>query len=77
VEVPRVPASTNSKPAKQQTVTLELNPASGVDVLGDATPPLLWVGMDRDFTEAEAELLLARHNAHGTPIVRIVRGAKK
>jgi hypothetical protein len=70
-------SESTSKPAKQQSVTLELNPASGVDVLGDGNPPLLWVGMDRDFTEAEAERLLALRNSHGTPIVRTVRGATK
>lgn len=70
-------SESTSKPAKQKCVTLELNPASSVDVLGDGNPPLLWVGMERDFTEAEAEQLLALRNDHGTPIVRIVRGATK
>lgn len=68
----------SSKPAKhQKTVTLELNPVSCVDVLGDGNPPLLWVGIERDFTEAEAAKLLDLENSHGTPIVRIVEGATK
>ena len=59
-----------------ELVTLELNPAGGVDVLGDGNPPLLWSGVQRDFTRAEADALLALVNHHGTPTVRIVRGAK-
>lgn len=71
-----VPADAKPKP-EEKLVTLELNPASGVDVLGDGSPPLLWVGVDRDFTKAEADKLLELRNQHGTSIVRIVRGAKK
>lgn len=69
---------TDDKPGKTvaKPVALELNPASGVDVLGDATPPLLWIGVERDFTQTEADALLALRNSHGTPIVRIV-GSKK
>lgn len=69
-----------SKPTvvKPEMVTLALNEASGVDVLGDGNPPLLWVGIERDFTVAEADALLALTNRHGTPIVRTVdEGAKK
>lgn len=68
----------STKPVgKQQDemVTLELNPASGVDVLGDSSPPLLWVGVERDFTRAEADQLLALRNAHGTPLVRTHQGS--
>lgn len=68
-------ANAATKP-KLEMVTLELHPASFVDVLGDGTPPLLWIGMDRDFTRAEADALLALRNPHGTPLVRIVEGAK-
>lgn len=65
-------------PSKSDLVALELNPAGGVDVLGEGNPPLLWSGVDRDFTKSEADALLALRNEHGTAIVRIVRrGAKK
>lgn len=57
-------------------VTLTLNEASGVDVLGDSNPPLLWQGVERDFTSAEAGALLALTNRHGTPLVRIVKKGK-
>jgi len=67
-----VPADTKPKKTDDDFVCLELNPASGVDVLGSDMPPLLWVGMDRDFTRAEANDLLAMRNEHGTPVVRIV-----
>lgn len=70
-----VPADNdNAKPGKPggEMVTLELNPGSGVDVLGDANPPLLVVGWERDFTQTEADGLLALTNSHGTPVVRIV-----
>lgn len=59
---------------RDEFVTLALNPASGVDVLGDAMPPLLWAGVERDFTRAEADALLLLTNRHGTPICRIVQG---
>lgn len=65
-----------SKP-KPEMVTLALNPAAGVDVLGDGTPPLLWVGVERDFTRAEADELLRLRNQHGTAIVRTIRKGKK
>lgn len=70
-------AEAKPKNVKPEMVTLALNEASGVDVLGDGVPPLLWVGIERDFTVAEADALLALRNPHGTPIVRIVEGAKK
>lgn len=60
--------STQTK--KQKLVELELNPASAVDVLG--TPPVLWSGVRREFTEAEARDLLSLTNDHGAPIVRKV-----
>ena len=66
-----------AKPKKstdEPLVTLELHPSSGVDVLGDATPPLLLVGWERDFTRSEANALLALRNPHGAPICRIVEG---
>lgn len=62
-------ASAKSEP-KDGFIEIELNPASGVDVLG--ADPLLWEGMSRDFTQAEADALLALRNEHGTPICRIV-----
>jgi hypothetical protein len=66
-----VPATDKlSKNAK--LVLIELNPAGGVDVLGDTVPPLLVVGWEREFTPTEANELLALSNAHGTPICRIV-----
>ena len=63
-------ASDKKSVDKPEMVCIELNPASGVDVLGD--DPILWVGMDRDVTRAEAEGLLALVNEHGAPICRIV-----
>lgn len=60
----------------QDMVQLELNPAGGVDVLGDASPPLLRSGEVREFTSTEAAGLLALVNEHGTKIVRIAQGAK-
>lgn len=71
-----------AKPAKSDNesvddmVSLELNPSGCVDVLGDE--PVLWLGMYRDFTRAEAKALLALRNEHGTPICRIrISGATK
>lgn len=61
--------SGSAKKRSQDVIVLELNPASGVDVLGD--PPLLWQGVERDFTPAEAEKALRLVNEHGTPILRI------
>jgi hypothetical protein len=61
-----------AKPKQDELVSVELNPASGVDVLGD--DPILWVGMRRDVTRAEAEGLLGLRNSHGTPICRIYVG---
>ena len=72
-----MPATVASKPRNSNTVSLELNPASGVDVLGDGNPPLLWAGVERDFTSAEADGLLALVNEHGTQIVRIAQGAPR
>jgi len=62
------------KKPKGELVMLELHPGSGVGVLGDATPPLLIVGWEREFTRAEADSLLALRNPHGVPICRIVEG---
>lgn len=66
-------AAARNEHVEEAMVSVELNPASGVDVLGDAPVPLLWLGMERDFTPAEADALLALRNLHGTPICRIVR----
>jgi hypothetical protein len=61
-------ADGKSRTNGEQLIALELNPASGVDVLGDA--PVLWSGMYREFTRGEADALLALRNEHGTPICR-------
>lgn len=68
-----VPPATKSV-TQSKHVLLELNPASGVDVLGEGTPPLLIAGWEREFTPAEAADLLALRNEHGTPICRAVKG---
>jgi len=69
------PADTSKpKKAADELVTLELHPGGGVDVLGEATPPLLVVGWEREFTRSEADALLALRNPHGAPICRIVEG---
>jgi hypothetical protein len=65
----RVTKAAKSSKSDTDMVCLELNPGSAVDVLGD--PPVLWVGMFRDFTKAEAKGLLALRNEHGTPLCRI------
>lgn len=67
-------ASTKPKKVADELVTLELNPAGGVDVLGEETPPLLVLGWERDFTRAEADALLALRNPHGVPVCRVVEG---
>lgn len=66
----------DAKP-KAAMVWVELNPAGGVDVLGDDA--LLVAGVAAEFTPAEAGDLLALRNEHGTPICRsvTVRGASK
>ena len=61
--------ATAAKKSESELVCVELNPASGVDVLGD--DPILWVGMSRDVTSAEAVGLLALRNEHGVPLCRI------
>lgn len=61
------------KPAKAEVVDLELNPSSGIDVLGDSAPPLMFAGSVFGFTNAEAEALLKLRNKHGVPIVRIAK----
>lgn len=70
-------SDSEKKPAKSKPslIVLELNPASGVDVLGDQ--PVLWQGMDREFTPSEAADLLALRNSHGTPICRVVKDESK
>ena len=65
-------AESKPKPVKPEMVTLALNAASGIDVLGDGNPPLLWVGIERDFTVAESKALLSLRNRHGVSIVRTV-----
>jgi hypothetical protein len=65
--------ASNSRDA-ENTVLLELNPAGQVDILGHGHPPLLWVGVAREFTPAEAEQLLALRNEHGTPVCRRAGG---
>lgn len=55
---------------KQKLVWVELNPASGVDILGDA--PLLVAGVAGEFTKSEAAELCKLVNEHGTPLCRIV-----
>lgn len=65
-------ASTKKEPKRKAvTVELEVNPSSGIDVVGDTTPPLLFAGSVFSFTQAEATALLALRNKHGVPIVRI------
>jgi hypothetical protein len=64
--------TTKQDKSKQQTTLVELNPASGVDVLGD--PAILQGRSVEEFTPAEADELLALKNEHGTPICRISRG---
>jgi hypothetical protein len=73
VEVPALSDAPTKKEAKSKTVTvdLEINPSSGIDVVGDTTPPLLFAGSVFSFTQAEADALLALRNKHGVPIVRI------
>jgi hypothetical protein len=71
-----VPAKPKPATKAETLVLLELNPASGVDVLGDGTPPLLVTGWEREFTPAEAATLLALTNEHGTPVCREV-GARR
>lgn len=65
-------AEAKPKNVKPEMVTLALNEASGVDVLGDGKPPLLWVGIERDFTVAESKALLALKTRHGVSVVRTV-----
>lgn len=65
------------KPAKQsEKVEVELNPASGVDVLGDppvlVSPAIAGGPAVGGFTKAEAKALLELRNAHGTQICRVV-----
>ncbi len=66
-------AAKSEKPS-QINVWVELNPAGGVDVLGD--PPILVGSVARGFTKAEADALLALRNAHGTPVCRIATGVE-
>lgn len=70
-----MPTAATEKP-KAASRWIEIDPRSGVDVLGDE--PLLVSGVARKFTHTEAEALVALRNEHGTPICRFVdvRGSK-
>ncbi len=70
-----MPAKAATQKSNEEMVLLELNPAGGVDVLGDGDPPLLTRNAPSEFTRAEADALLKLRNEHGTPLVRIVEGA--
>lgn len=66
------PSDAPHKKKQQAMVSLQLNPAARLHVLG--TPPILRVGEVVEFTEVEAASLLSVRNRHGVPVVQRVKG---